>query len=129
MDKNKIHTIVFELTTGDDDLRGGNDNIDLYIHMKNGGKKIRYCANRKKRWVDHCTENVAIRLDKPLNRNEISHFAIAATMSGGSGGDNWNLNRAKVYGINGANRNITLYNKYAKPLKRFKGDSKYFSFK
>lgn len=93
----------FTVVTGDDDLRGGSDNVNVYIRVAgrpdwaviplHGG------LNHSVRWADRSTHTVDVPLDyrgcapPPAY---ITGVRLQTTFGGGMGGDNWNLQSAHV---------------------------------
>lgn len=125
-DNKFINRLVFELQTGDDDLRGGNDNLDIIVETKKGNI-YSLCVNKKHRWPDNHTQFVEIFPQKKIYVNDIKQVKLKGTMSGGMGGDNWNMDKlaVKAYLENGEVKNV--YSKSAEPfLMRFTGKRKVF---
>lgn len=87
--------------TGDDDLRGGDDNIDLIVHLRGGATLTRRAINRRARWLSNYTESANVPLPRPVRREEIVEIELRATFRGGVAGDNWDLKRLLIEAYNG----------------------------
>jgi hypothetical protein len=93
----------FTITTGDDDLRGGHDNVMAYIrvagHADWGLIPLHGGLNGSVRWADRSTHTVDVPLDyhgcapPPAY---ITGVRLQTTFGGGMGGDNWNLQAVHV---------------------------------
>jgi hypothetical protein len=91
-----VREIVVQFDTGDDNLRGGNDNVSLIVHLKNGTNSIHHNINRSAHWLRNYTEYAQVRLAKPIHKNSIKGFEFKTTFRGGIGGDNWDAKRIVV---------------------------------
>lgn len=118
--------LLFTFHTGGDDLRGGNDNLNLTIYYKNGRSQTIRNINRGRRWIDHYSQNVSVRLNQTVPVNQIDRVVLSTTFGGGMGGDNWNLDRLTIK-ARGNRLNQTIYNRSGKPLRRFTGSRKTFT--
>lgn len=119
-----VSSLLIDIKTGGDDLRGGNDNVNICIKLKGGKEQRKNCANRKHRWPDNHTQTVEIKLDKPVKAKDILGVRLETTSGGGMGGDNWNVDFLCVRAIKQNGKKQTLMTKRGKPLKRFTGDRK-----
>jgi len=114
--------------TGGDDLRGGNDVVNLTVNFRDGSSQTFQNLNASARWVDNNDETVPLVLRRPVSKADIASFTITTTFSGGIGGDNWNLDN--FYVTNGGNLTLVCANcdrNARKPLFRFTGDQKSFT--
>jgi hypothetical protein len=111
--------LAIQIGTGSDDLRGGNDNVNLIVLMKSGSQVRFNNINRSVRWADNTTNNVTQILTSGKIA-DVAGFRLETTFSGGIGGDNWNLNRFIVNGVvsNVATKMIDVS---GNPLYRFTG--------
>lgn len=82
---------VLEVHTGDDDLRGGNDNVTATVKLKDGSTKTFRNINRGKRWADRCRSHVLLSLSRPELPERLSAISLTTSFGGGIGGDNWNV--------------------------------------
>ena len=125
---NLVSKLLIDIKTGGDDLRGGNDNVNICIALKGGKEKRQNCVNRKHRWPDNNTQTVEIRLDKPIEAKDILGVRLETTFKGGMGGDNWNVDYLRVQAVKKNGKKEVLLTKHGKPLKRFTADRKtYYS--
>lgn len=118
--------MLLELTTGDDDLRGGNDNVHVIVRFRDNSTRTYKNVNRGKRWADGCRRLVRLNFGKRIRLRDIASIKLQTTSNGGMGGDNWNLDRLRLMSSAG-----TLFrDKRGRPrLKRFTGSDKIFTWK
>lgn len=90
-DGRQVTAILFTFATSDDDLRGGNDNLNVAIQFANGPAQSELNVNHSQNWPNGSTNNVEIQLNRSVEMSQIRAFTLADTFSGGSGGDNWNM--------------------------------------
>ena len=126
INSNLVSKLLIDIKTGGDDLRGGNDNLNICIALKGGKEKRQNCVNRKHRWPDNHTQTVEVRLDKPIPAKDIKGVRLETTFKGGMGGDNWNVDFLCVRAVKQNGKNVTLLTKRGSPLKRFTSDRKTF---
>ncbi|THH41855.1 hypothetical protein [Neolewinella litorea] len=113
--------LQIHITTGGDDLRGGNDNANVTLLFTDGHTLTERNINRGQRWKDHQTYTTVMRVGKQLH--EIRGIRLETTASGGIGGDNWNVNNLRVVATQNG-RTTTLLDKSGNPLHRFTGDDR-----
>lgn len=119
----KVHELLIEICTGNDDLRGGNDNVHATINFKDGTSETFQNINGMTRWIDHYIETVPLRLKTPKPLSQIKDVTLKTTFGGGSGGDNWNVDYVRVVACgNGINEQII--SRTGAPLVRFDGNNK-----
>lgn len=121
-----IRHIYASFRTGGDDLRGGNDNVNVTVSYTDGTSQTFLNVNRQARWVDNYEETVPLVLNRPVRKADITSFVLTTTFGGGIGGDNWNLDSFRV--SNGGNIELICAGCRAedpKPLQRFTGDNQY----
>ena len=123
----KINKLVVSICTGNDDLRGGNDNLNIIVNMTGGRVKRNYNVNRSKRWPDKHWEHIEVRLDNPVKESELNSLKLETTFKGGMGGDNWNVDVLKVIAHRENGKTKSLFYKSKTPLKRFTGSSKTYN--
>lgn len=119
----KTNKLTLKIRTGNDDLRGGNDNLDVTVLLRNGHRQVVRNVNHGARWADRTTHEVSIPLDVPVSPTAIRSVMLAATVRGGMGGDNWNMDSLVIY-ARGGGVDRTLYNKSGSPLVRITGKHK-----
>ncbi|MFD1615311.1 hypothetical protein [Gelatiniphilus marinus] len=129
LSRKKIDKLRFWIRTGDDDLRGGNDNLNIVIHYKNGKQQVIKNVNKGTRWQDKSVNSVDITLNTNIvNISEISKVVLQTTFKGGTGGDNWNLNAIHIEACKGGKAVGDYYKKGTKHnvLHRFTDKKKTF---
>jgi hypothetical protein len=88
--------LIATFVTGGDDLRGGNDNVHLVLLLR-AGAPLRFAnVNAGRRWINNSSQTVALPLPPTLRFEDIAGVRLETTFGGGTGGDNWNLNRLEV---------------------------------
>ncbi len=127
-DDGRIRQLYLTMETGGDDLRGGKDNLNVTIKFKNGTTYVRKNINQGGRWINNYRETVAIKLPRPVKREDIQCVILQTTFGGGIGGDNWNLDCLTVEAQMGKSRQ-RLYHQRGEPLVRFNGDNRPFEAK
>ena len=89
---NQVSKISFTFWTGDDDLRGGNDNLNITIHFADGTTQSEPNVNHGERWTDGSTKGAEVLINRTVTIDQIKSITLSDTFTGGSGGDNWNMN-------------------------------------
>ncbi len=117
-----IRQVRFEIRTGGDDLRGGNDNLNIEVNYFNKTSQKFNNVNNSRRWIDNYTQTIELNLRQPVQRADISHFNFTTTFYNGMGKDKWNMDRVKVYVIQNGEAKY-LIEKSGKPLHRFRPES------
>lgn len=117
----KIHELVFEFAVGKDDLRGGNDNLNLTINYHGAAPQRVYNVNKGNKWIDNYSQYITIPLKPSVALNKIKSVQLNTV----SGNDNFNLNALKIF-ARGYQVNKRIYEKLGVPLKRFTGKDKIF---
>ncbi len=104
---NQVSKISFTFWTGNDDLRGGNDNLNITIHFADGTSQSEPNVNHGERWPDGSTKGAEVLLSRPVTIDQIRSITLSTTFLGGSGGDNWNMNSMQAgILVNGTPRTI-----------------------
>jgi hypothetical protein len=120
--------LIVEFVTGDDDLRGGNDNVNLSLLLRDQGRFSYANVNHGSRWIEHSSQTVGLSLPDTIRFEDIEGVRIETTSGGGLGGDNWNLDRlvvkARVAGMV-----QPVLSKRGAPLFRFTGDQHVSEFR
>src|SRR5215813_1865825 len=124
----KANKLEFTFQTGGDDLRGDNDNLNVIIHYRDGGTQHSNNINGGKNWTNNSMHVETITLDHAVDPSEIVEVDLETTFTGGSGGDNWDMNSVIVKAI-GDGVNKVLFTKIGNPGKRFTGDKKILRLK
>jgi hypothetical protein len=113
--------MVVAMRTGADDLRGGNDNLNIELTMKDGSVKPFNNVNNSVRWLSQALEHVALDVSNPY---DVVSVKLITTFSGGIGGDNWNLDYFRVNNLSGDLMKTRRREESGAPLVRLTGDSK-----
>jgi hypothetical protein len=95
------YELILDFFTGDDDLRGGEDNVDLVVNQTDGTQNVYYNINRGARWIANNDESAEVTLLNPVRQTNIKSLVISPTFRGGLGGDNWNMKALDVYALGG----------------------------
>src|SRR4051794_29776248 len=78
-----VRTLLLEIRTGGDDLRGGNDNVHATINFRSRSPMTVKNINRLRRWIRNYTETVPIHLTQPVPLEELSSVVLTTTFGGG----------------------------------------------
>lgn len=85
-----VRELILSFHTGADDLRGGNDNINLTLDL-DGGTQFYPNINLAARWLPNYTENARVILSNPVRPEQIRDLVLSDTFGGGTNGDNWDM--------------------------------------
>ncbi len=121
-----VRELLVEISTGGDDLRGGNDNVGITVHYTDGTNDTYPNVNKGARWIDNYCEAVIITLKKPAPLNMIKGVSLKTTFGGGIGGDNWNVDGIYIVARSG-NSETQVFSKSGTPLVRFNGNNSPFN--
>jgi hypothetical protein len=92
----EVNEVLADIRTGGDDLRGGNDNLNITIYFKNGDKQVFNNVNHSSRWADNTNQVVMLRLKRPMRPEDITQVSLMTTSRGSLGGDNWNMDSITI---------------------------------
>ena len=116
----QVTQLLLRFQTGSDDLRGGNDNLNIDIHFADGTTQSALNVNRGARWPDNTPNTATIVLNRAVPPAALRSLTLTTTFSGGMNGDNWNMNSVTVTAVgNGLNKQIGSFG-----FNRFTGDQK-----
>jgi hypothetical protein len=105
----QVRQLEFLFKTGNDDLRGGKDDVGITIYG-DGLVQSKPNANQGQRWADGSTHEVTVYLDHPVTIQQIHKIMLETSFTGGSGGDNWNMDSVEVVAVvNGVNHPLATY--------------------
>lgn len=107
-----VSALRFEFTTGKDDLRGGDNNLDVEVHFKDNTFKRTQNVNRGANWPNLSVHRVDIPLDQPVRADQISeiHLVHNAQASFPNSQDNWEMTQLRVFAAGqGKAENIANY--------------------
>ncbi len=121
-----VYRLVVKCQTGDDDLRGGGDQVSFKVKYQNGKYDNFPNANLSQRWPDRSTSNVELNLKEPVLLRDIRSIELSTNFRGGFNGENWKLNYLSIdaYRDNGVKVATIVNDKYGKPWKHFTGERK-----
>ena len=91
-----IDELLVVVDTGDDDLRGGRDNVGLTVQLADGSKIVVRNISRSARWLSNYTEHARVRLNRVIKPGDITALRLDTTFRGGIGGDNWDAKRVII---------------------------------
>ncbi len=106
-----------------DDLRGGEDNLNVLVYFRDGRREVFSNVNRGKRWGGKCGDQVTLTFSKPVAVFDITAVRLSTTTKGGIGGDNWNMQRLT---ITDKSMFRLLYGRSGTPLHRFTAEDRVF---
>jgi hypothetical protein len=119
----KVHELVLEIRTGGDDLRGGNDNLNVHVTMRNGNRETYTNVNKGGRWIGNYTETVPLKLRTPIQLEDIASVDLQTTFGGGLFGDNWNMDTLRIVAKIGGASDRLIFERSGSPLQRFDGNN------
>jgi hypothetical protein len=93
---NAVRELEFIFKTGNDDLRGGNDNVGVTINFTDGSTQFAPNLNQGQRWPDESTHEASVLLNRVVALSQIKSITLFTTFQGGSGGDNWNMDSVEI---------------------------------
>jgi len=114
-----VQQVKVTIQTGDDDLRGGNDNAFARLEYSDGTSDEVY-LNDGASWGNNSVHGKSFTLPSHRTLGDIVGFSIHTTFGGGISGDNWNVNQLLVEYF-GPNGNGTLLSRQGNPFLRFTG--------
>ena len=88
---NQVRELSFTFSTTDDDLRGGNDNLNVTVLFADGSTQAASNVNHSQSWPNGSTKGAEVLLNRPVTLDQIRGIKLTTTFTGGSGGDNWNM--------------------------------------
>src|SRR6266496_2843285 len=116
----QVRRLSFTVKTADDDLRGGQDNLNVAITLRDGREQWTKNVNHGQSWPNQTTHAFDIGLQLPVPLSEIASITLQTTFTGGGGGDNWNMGSVSVRAIgDGIDKVIVTHG-----FMRFTGESK-----
>jgi len=92
-----IYELVLLFCTGSDDLRGGNDNINLTVNLLDGSQQTYNNINSGGRWVVGSKEYAQVVLQRPIRQDQLRNLMINATFGGGPSPDNWEMMSLEIF--------------------------------
>ena len=125
-----LATITAIFGTGGDDLRGGNDNVNITIRFKSKPQVVTISnINDKANWGNWSENTVTktIPNSAELDINDIKDIELRHTGGGGIGADNWHIDKFKLTIARGREVKV-LIDKVGAPLHMFTGDTRRKTF-
>lgn len=116
-----VSRLRITIDTGDDDLRGGNDNAFGFFEV-DGAPTPEFPLNNGARWDNHTKNTVETSLPQPVSLRRLGRFGIRTTFGGGIGGDNWNIDGLTIEFLNASNSFQGIIHRTGSPLVRLTGD-------
>lgn len=117
---NLVRELRVTIMTGGDDLRGGNDNVDIALGTR-AGRQVWQNANGGRRWIGNYDQTLALPVQGNLRLSDLRRVELLTRFGGGMGGDNWNVDCVIVEAVTG-NGTYRIYEREGAPLVRFTGD-------
>src|SRR4029077_9314540 len=106
----QVTQLILRFQTGSEDLRGGNEKLNINVHFPDGTTQSNLNVNRNERWPDNTANTAAIVLNRAVPPTALRSLTLTTTFSGGMNGDNWNMNSLTVTAVgNGLNKQIGSY--------------------
>ena len=78
-----VGLLNLRITTGNDDLRGGKNNLDVEVHFANGDIQTATNVNRGAAWPNRSVNLVAIQLNHPVAPTDIRQIRLVHSAQGG----------------------------------------------
>lgn len=78
-----VGLLNLRITTGNDDLRGGNNNLDVEVHFANGDMQTASNVNKGANWPNHSVNVVGVSLNRPVAPNEIKQIRLVHSAQAG----------------------------------------------
>ena len=120
----KVRRLSFTVKTADDDLRGGDDNLNVAVNLRDGSQQWTKNVNHGQSWGNQTTHTFDIELRFPVLLDEIASIEFRTTFTGGMSGDNWNMGSVSVRAMGDEIDKIIATHGFM----RFTGDYKSLSF-
>lgn len=91
--------------TGSDDLRGGNDNLNVIVHYRDGSPdQFEGNVNHNGGWGNNSRHDVSVFLSRT---SAVDSITLQTTFTGGTNGDNWNMDSLEIAGFGiGVHQNL-----------------------
>ena len=112
--------LLVTIHTGNDDLRGGNDNATAVIRVRGLPPVQQRNINGGRRWIGNYDQTVRIALPRAVPLEDLVDLTLTTQFGGGICGDNWNVDRVRVVAVTGDGER-ELANVSGSPLVRFTG--------
>jgi hypothetical protein len=110
-----VWRLDFKFVTGGDDLRGGNDNLDVEVLYHDGRIQRAHAVNGFRPWGNNSTSNYQIALAEPAPRSGFRGVRLIKS----PGNDDWNLDALRIDAVTKNNGSFIIFNDADTPLIRF----------
>ena len=88
--------LQLSIVTGDDDLRGGNDNVRGSYRIGETWSAPLILNRRGARWPDRSRNSAQLDIPSNTTLRNLNAVKLQTTFSGGMGGDNWNMDQLYI---------------------------------
>lgn len=78
-----VTQLRLRFATGNDDLRGGQDNLNIVVYFTGGGYQVAPNVNHSKNWPNNSVNMVEIPLNRPVPPGEIRALRLVHIADGG----------------------------------------------
>lgn len=94
-----VQQLKVEIFTANDDLRGGNDNVDFTLRFRSRPDFVKRNLNNSARWIDNYRQTVVVDLQQPVPLSEMKDATLQTHFGGGLGSDEWKISSMKVIAL------------------------------
>jgi hypothetical protein len=94
-------SVELEIRTGNDDLRGRNDNLDVELMFRDGTSQRMANVNHGQKWGKNSTHPVRLSLNQPAAVGQIMAVKLSVT-----GSDNWAMSGLSVKAMGATSSNV-----------------------
>lgn len=78
-----VTALRLTISTADDDLRGGQDNLNIIVYFSGGGYQLAPNVNHGHNWPNNSTDTIAINLNRPVSPSGILGLRLIHIPDGG----------------------------------------------
>jgi hypothetical protein len=78
-----VNQLNLRITTGNDDLRGGDNNLNVQIHFADGTLQSANNVNNKANWPNNSINTISIPLTRPVTPSQIKEITLIHLGHGG----------------------------------------------
>ena len=115
-----VHELRLMIQTGGDELVGGNDDIQLTMHIDGKPPLVFANLNNHMRWLANYGQTISLPLDTPVRAADIRSFDLSKTAHQASlGVDGWDLDSVDIDAYGGGVAHFSLFHAEGHPLTRF----------
>ena len=77
-----VNSLVLEFRTGNDDLRGGDNNLNVEVHYADGSMQLIPNVNKVANWPNYSDKTVQVQLTRPVPPNSIKQLKLVHLAQG-----------------------------------------------